>query len=197
MKIYTKTGDQGETGLLGGVRVAKNHACIIATGSIDETNSMLGVVRSFWHGNGEHDDVLQRVQNDLFDLGSRVAASLGSSDRAADFPETRAQWLEQQIDQYQERLPPLTAFILPSGGSAGSMLHLARSVCRRAERDVVSLIEVIGNANDEQVSESDRSDLSQELIYLNRLSDFLFVFARFVNHEAQIPETLWVVGGNN
>ena len=131
MKIYTKTGDNGETGLLGGIRVSKSHLAIIAGGSLDETNSCIGLARSAIEEHTCFDDVsgcLSQIQNDLFDLGSQVAASLGKSGRAAEFPESRASELESQIDTYNAELTPLTAFILPGGSRAGSLLHLARSV---------------------------------------------------------------------
>ena len=187
MKIYTKTGDQGETGLLGGVRVSKTHPAVRATGSIDETNSLIGMVRS--HGvDSEADSVLTQVQHDLFDLGSRVAACLSETGRAADFPAERAAELEKLIDQFQGQLPPLTAFILPSGSIAGSTLHLARSVCRRSECELVALVE-------SGLLKSDSgTPLQSELVYLNRLSDLLFVLARLVNQKNNRPETLWVVG---
>lgn len=182
MKIYTKTGDQGETGLLGGVRVAKSHLAVATCGSLDETNSLIGLARS--HGLLPSVDVqLTQIQHDLFDLGSRVADCMAKSQRPPEFPASRAGELESWIDAADEVLPPLAAFILPSGGTSGSTLHLARSVCRRAERELVSLIE----------SGVDRP-LADELIYLNRLGDYLFVVARLVNQQAAVPETTWQVG---
>lgn len=196
MKIYTKTGDGGETGLLGGIRVSKSHLAIEACGSLDETNSFIGLVRSALtenlkdsKGNPDNsllddlDECLIRIQHDLFDLGSRVAASLGESGRAAEFPPDRAAELEGKIDKFDSELPPLTAFILPGGSRAGSLLHLARSVCRRSERDVVAL-----------VAAGTKIQLSHEIVYLNRLSDFLFVVARVANLQLGQPETTWNVG---
>lgn len=182
MKIYTKTGDQGETGLLGGVRVSKSHSAIKVCGSIDEVNSFIGLSR-VENQSISLNALLTQIQHDLFDLGSRVAACLSSSDRIPDFPPERVAELERAIDQYDEELAPLKAFILPGGGRTGGTLHLARSVCRRAERQLVELINSETN-----------TDLSLELIYLNRLGDLLFVLARYTNQLDRCPETEWNVG---
>jgi cob(I)alamin adenosyltransferase len=182
MKIYTKTGDKGETGLLGGVRVSKSHLAIQTCGSLDETNSLLGVVRSE-SVSPRVDAMLVQIQHDLFDIGSRVAACLGASNRVPEFPLDRAVELEFVIDELETSLVPLEAFILPSGSRSGAHLHLARSVCRRSERELVELMES-GVA----------ADLTSELVYLNRLGDLLFVLARFVNVENDAPETKWNVG---
>ena len=181
MKIYTKTGDQGETGLLGGLRVSKSHPAIKACGSLDETNSVVGLARTESLPLNVA-QTLEEIQHDLFDVGSRVAACLGNTKRATEFPISRSEELEKLIDQFQEQLTPLEAFILPSGSRGGSTLHFSRSVCRRAERELVELIE----------SGIDQ-DLSSELIYLNRLGDLLFVLARSVNQLNQSPETKWDV----
>ena len=182
MKIYTKTGDEGETGLLGGVRVSKSHLAIQVCGALDETNSFIGLARS---GSlpDDVDAVLTQIQHDLFDLGSRVAACLGESKRPPQFPVQRATELEDLIDRFDGELPPLEAFILPSGCPAGSTIHLARSVCRRSERQLVELKNIGVEA-----------DLSSELVYLNRLGDLLFVIARFVNLRNRVSETQWNVG---
>ncbi len=182
MKIYTKTGDQGETGLLGGVRVSKSHSAIKVCGSIDEVNSFIGLSR-VENQSVSLNALLTQIQHDLFDLGSRVAACLSSSDRIPDFPPERVAELERAIDQYDEELAPLKAFILPGGGRTGGTLHLARSVCRRAERQLVELI-----------NSETKTDLSLELIYLNRLGDLLFVLARYTNQLDRCPETEWNVG---
>ena len=134
MKIYTKTGDQGDTGMLGGVRVSKASIAIDVTGGLDETNSVLGIVASQLN-ESSFDEVARRsvqsmiyqIQNDLFDLGSRVSACLSDSSRAVEFLPARTVVLEQCIDQLQKDLPELTAFILPGGGLAGSFLHQARA----------------------------------------------------------------------
>jgi cob(I)alamin adenosyltransferase len=187
LKIYTKTGDAGQTGLLGGVRISKSHLAIQVCGSLDETNCLLGVALSYsppseiaWR--------LTQIQNDLFDLGSRVAASLAKTTRAACFPAARTEALEQWIDHFQERTPALTQFILPGGSVTGAYLHHSRAVCRRGERDLVRWMEALGHAEG-----TTPKTLSLELAYLNRLSDLLFVMARFVNHAAKIPETHWKV----
>ncbi len=185
MKIYTKSGDKGETGLLGGVRVSKAHLAIEAGGSLDETNSLIGVARSESLPKTV-ENCLNQIQHDLFDLGSQVAACLGETNRPPEFPVSRSDELENLIDQFQDQLPPLEAFILPSGSRSGSTLHLARSVCRRAERNLAELI-----------SSGVKNDLSNELVYLNRLGDLLFVLARFVNQANHSPETKWNVGREN
>ena len=190
MKIYTKTGDGGNTGLLGGVNVSKSHLAVETCGTIDELNSVIGVVGSHLkknetdHNNPQSQllNQLRQIQNDLFDLGSRVAACLSDADRAANFSPDKPSELESLIDQYDATLPALTAFILPSGSVAGCQLHLARSVCRRAERRLVEL------------SRSDvERDFPTERIYLNRLSDLLFVLSRVVNRDAGVAETQWQV----
>jgi cob(I)alamin adenosyltransferase len=190
MKIYTKTGDGGNTGLLGGVKVSKSHLAVETCGAIDELNSVIGVVGSQLKshqptGNDPHPELLsqlRQIQNDLFDLGSRVAACLSESSKVADFGSNKPVELESLIDQYDATLPALTAFILPSGTVAGCHLHLARSVCRRAERRLVEL----SQSNVEP-------DFRTEQIYLNRLSDLLFVLSRVVNKDAGVAETLWQV----
>ena len=189
MKIYTKTGDQGETGLLGGVRISKSHLAIRVCGSLDETNSFIGLARTE-PGSKPIDGILTQIQHDLFDLGSHVAACLGEKKPPPEFPAARSTELEAYIDQIDSELAPLKVFILPSGSRAGSTIHVARSVCRRAERELVELIE------------SDLGvDLSAQLVYLNRLGDLLFVLARYVNQRNDSPETEWNVGrclgGNN
>jgi cob(I)alamin adenosyltransferase len=191
MKIYTKTGDKGETGLLGGVRVSKDHVVIEVSGALDETNSLLGVVGS----QTLPDDVakvITRIQHDLFDLGSRVAACLTDASRAAEFDASAVEQLEAWIDHYQNSLPPLTAFILPSGSLPGSLLHQTRSVCRRCERLMISLVNANLTWPEERATPEDR--LRNERVYVNRLSDLLFVLARYVNQAADCPETLWQVG---
>lgn len=183
MKIYTKTGDDGKTGLLGGLQVSKAHQAIEAVGTVDELNSLLGLVVSYKIG-----DVLQNeltsIQNDLFDIGSRIAACLSETDRVADLPTAQIDKLEKTIDRYEQTLPPLQVFILPSGCPAACHLQLARSVCRRAER---RLVELIGLPDDL------KRTFETELIYLNRLSDLLFVLSRAVNQAENITEREWQV----
>ena len=198
MKIYTKTGDQGETGMLGGGRISKSSIAIDVTGGLDETNSVLGIVASQLSqpssgqvaAGSSVQPMIYQIQNDLFDLGSRVSACLSESDRAVEFSSERAVVLEQWIDQLQQHLPELTAFILPGGSFAGSFLHQARAVCRRAERGLVGLARAdLAWPNASNVAGDQR--LSIELAYLNRLSDLLFVMARYVNHQAGCEESKW------
>ena len=188
MKIYTRSGDKGETGLLGAVRVSKSHLVVEVCGSVDETNSHLGCAITQWREQDESTSnldpisILTRIQMELFDLGSRVAAALASDAKTnpAELNEENILQLEQWIDQFDELLPPLQTFILPSGSHVGCQLHLARTVCRRSERRLVELID----------AETER-DLSTDLVYLNRLSDLLFVMARFANQEGGCTETPW------
>jgi len=190
MKIYTKTGDGGNTGLLGGVKVSKSHLAVETCGTIDELNSVIGVVGSYLETkqaddsslNGQLLNQLRQIQNDLFDLGSRVAACLGDYSNVATYGSEKPVELETLIDQYDATLPALTAFILPSGSVAGCQLHLARSVCRRAERRLVELSQ----------SGVEREFLTEQ-IYLNRLSDLLFVLSRVANRDAGVAETQWQV----
>ncbi len=181
VKIYTKTGDSGETGLLGGGRVAKDHLVIEVCGGLDETNSFIGLARSFAPGRPV-DQMLAAIQIDLFVLGSQVAACTRKSDRAADLDQQRIMWLEESIDRVDSTLPPMDAFILPGGHPAGAQLHVARAVCRRTERQLVSLIS-------RNIS---KADLQQVLIYLNRLGDLLFVVARATNQSHNIEEVKWL-----
>ena len=173
-KVYTKTGDAGETSLVGGTRVSKTSLRVSAFGDVDELNSLLGVARTFLTDD-EIDSDLGRVQNELFVLGADLASPMDVPLRRVD--ERLVEELEQLIDRCLEELEPLQEFILPSGSQAGSFLHLARTVARRAERSVVLL------------SEQETINL-QALIYLNRLSDYLFVAARVVNRRAGVPEHL-------
>lgn len=183
MKIYTKTGDEGKTGLLGGLKVSKTHPAIEAVGTVDELNSLLGLVVS--HAiSDETQQELTSIQNDLFDIGSRIAACLSDTDRVADLPPSKVEKLEQTIDRYEQTLPPLQVFILPSGCPAACHLQLARSVCRRAER---RLVELMGMPADL------KRTFETELIYLNRLSDLLFVLSRAVNQAENITERQWQV----
>ena len=178
MKIYTKTGDTGETGLYGGTRVPKDAMRVEACGTVDELNACIGFVRSQIQDR-EIDAILHRIQNELFDIGADLA-TLEAHPKAASLriPPTLAPELEREIDQFEDQLPPLKKFILPGGSAGGAAVHLARTVCRRAERCVVTL------AKGETVNR-------EVLIYLNRLSDLLFVLARTVNHRSDEPESLW------
>lgn len=178
MKIYTKTGDKGETGLFGGDRVSKDSLRIEAYGAVDELNSLLGVVRSFRPGR-KVDEILERIQNDLFVLGADLATK--KRNKRSLIPHitgSQVLLLERTIDAIQRSLPPLKAFVLPGGTPGASYLHYARTVCRRAERSAVRLMR----------SESINKDI---LVYLNRLSDLLFVLSRRQNLDAKKQEIQW------
>jgi cob(I)alamin adenosyltransferase len=178
MKIYTRTGDDGTTSLFSGGRVPKTHLRVEAYGTVDELNSTLGVARAH-NPHPQTDAWLARVQHHLFILGADLATPLDArSKHIVRMDAETVAWLETTIDQMTEALPPLTAFILPGGSPASAYLHLARAVCRRAERLAVALShqEAIG---------------PHVLPYLNRLSDFLFVLARWENQQAGIPEEKW------
>ncbi|MCB1213971.1 MAG: cob(I)yrinic acid a,c-diamide adenosyltransferase [Deltaproteobacteria bacterium] len=178
MKIYTKTGDQGKTGLFGGDRVAKDHPRIEAYGSLDEVNSLMGVVLSL-EPPQKINEALLRVQQELFVLGSELATPHPSTQMAASFiQETQVKTLEKEIDSWEKDLKPLKQFILPGGTPAAAYLHLARTVCRRAERLVVALAE----------KENIRSEV---LEYLNRLGDWLFVAGRWTNQALGSKESPW------
>lgn len=179
MKIYTRTGDSGETALLGGTRVSKADPRVAAYGDVDELNAWLGFVRA-----GSIDSalavMLERLQRDLFAIGARLADPRGTVanrvEKAA-VTEDDAKRLEQWIDELETELPPLRRFILAGGSAAGASLHVARTISRRVERSVVGL-------GREQVER----DI---LVYLNRLSDLLFVMARVANHRGGVPELEW------
>ena len=182
-KLYTKTGDTGQTALFGGGRVPKDHPRVEAYGCVDELNSTLGLAVSFLRQR-RLITALQDVQNQLFNIGSELASETGRKAEAGRLflePEAKITALERLIDEYDARVPSLRTFILPSGSRAGALLHLCRTVCRRAERAVVRL------ARQEPVNPAIIS-------YLNRLSDLLFVLARYVNKAARRPETPWRKG---
>jgi cob(I)alamin adenosyltransferase len=168
VKIYTRTGDHGQTSLFGGARVAKHDARIEAYGTVDELNSFLGAVTGI--------EELPSIQSDLFDIGAHLA-SPGTS-RFPGVDAARIAFLEQRIDAMESELAPLKTFILPGGSASAAQLHIARTVCRRAERRVVAL--------------EDESEATQSTIaYLNRLSDYLFVAARFANLKAGVSDVPW------
>ncbi|MHB8902754.1 MAG: cob(I)yrinic acid a,c-diamide adenosyltransferase [Thermoguttaceae bacterium] len=178
-KIYTRTGDQGETGLFLGPRVGKDMPRIEVLGTLDELNALLGATRSAGLP-AEIDAVLGRVQNELFALGAEISAPNPSLLRIQRLERRHVESLEQDIDRFSENLPPLADFILPGGAPAAAGLHLARTVCRRSERRLVTLLREIP----EEVS-------LVLLAYLNRLADLLFVLARSANLVAGCPDTLW------
>jgi cob(I)alamin adenosyltransferase len=178
IKIYTKTGDAGETGLPGGARVPKDAAVTEVCGGVDELNTVLGLSRAAGLPN-DVDRLLDRIQSQLFDLGAEVARLGAASDSACRIGDADVRTLEKAIDRFDVELPPLRNFILPGGTPAAAHLHFARAVCRRAERSLVGMLrEVPGLSRD-------------LLIYLNRLSDLLFVLARLVNVRAGQAETIW------
>ena len=181
MKIYTKTGDAGETGLFGGGRVPKDDARVAAYGDVDELNSALGLVRAT-EPSDFYDDLLEGIQRDLFAIGGHLATPDPARVRAAlekaTLSEERVERMESVIDEADRELPPLRAFVLPGGIPKAAALHLARTVCRRAERSTVRL------SHGAEVHEL-------FVIYLNRLSDLLFTLARLANHRAGRTDVTW------
>lgn len=178
MKIYTKKGDKGETSLFGGRRVPKNSARIKAYGTVDELNSLLGLASSLGVS-PKSKEMLDEVQSQLFVLGADLSTPPETNTRISRIGQQQIEYLENCIDEMEQSLPPLKNFILPGGSAGGASLHLARTVCRRAERLTV-----------ECKKEENISDL--DIAYLNRLSDFLFVIARFENYQAGLTETPWI-----
>jgi cob(I)alamin adenosyltransferase len=179
-KIYTKTGDKGTTSLIGGVRVPKNHIRIESYGTIDELNSYLGVVND----TTQHEKIsvwIKEIQDRLFTIGS-VLATAPNKEISMKLPDVHVedvQWLEQRIDEMNEQLPEMRSFILPGCHLAASSCHVAGCVCRRAERICVAMLELNEEVPDLVIQ------------YLNRLSDFLFVLARFIAHENGAADVPW------
>jgi len=176
VKIYTKTGDSGETSLLGGTRVRKDHKRIEAYGTVDELNSQIGIARVSL-SESAIDEELGKVQSDLFELGAFLA-TIVPNDMFRGPSDARIEALESGIDAMEKELEPLKTFILPGGSPGSAALHVGRTICRRAERHVVAL---------EELSD----DMSRALQYLNRLADYLFVAARYANREAGVPDVAW------
>ncbi|MEX2466480.1 MAG: cob(I)yrinic acid a,c-diamide adenosyltransferase [Gemmatimonadota bacterium] len=181
MKIYTRSGDDGGTALFGGGRVPKAHARVEAYGTVDELNAVLGVAVSHVR-DPEIGARLQAIQHDLFTLGADLATPPARAGRkrpaTPEIPSGRVAEMEAWMDAADLELPALTAFVLPGGSQGAATLHLARTVCRRAERSVVDL--------------KDSDPVSDGVIpYLNRLSDLLFTFARLENHRAGVPDVEW------
>jgi cob(I)alamin adenosyltransferase len=173
-KIYTRTGDDGTTGLADGGRVPKDHRRIEALGGLDELNSLIGMIMVQAEPDVPHE--LERIQNQLFDLGAEIATPGATRTGVKD-----VDWLEKALDGYNEQLPPLKEFILPGGGSAATFCHLARAVCRRTERRLVTL------GREEQVN-------PHSMRYVNRLSDVLFVLARVLARRNGGSEVFWQPG---
>jgi cob(I)alamin adenosyltransferase len=183
-RIYTRTGDAGRTRLASGAPVTKDDPRVTAYGEVDETNACIGLVRLHTAADAVLDPILARIQNELFDLGADLATpDRGPAEGAAlRIIEPQVERLEQEIDRLNGELSPLTSFILPGGSPAAAALHLARTVCRRAERAAVSLARTEGEAVG-----------AAALKYLNRLSDLLFVAARYANDKGA-ADVLWEPG---
>lgn len=184
-KIYTRTGDAGQTALGDGSRVAKHSARVTAYGTVDELNATLGLTRL--HAQGNVQTMLSRIQNDLFDLGADLCTPNMELDGEREYPplrliEAQVKRLEAEIDAMNKRLEPLRSFILPGGSALAAHLHMCRTVCRRAERLTVELTAT------ESVNE-------HAIKYLNRLSDWFFVAGRIANNDGQ-SDVLWVPGAN-
>ncbi len=177
LKIYTKTGDAGQTALFGGRRLPKNHHRIEAYGTVDELNSNMGMLRDLTT-DAYFSDLLKTIQDRLFRMGANLASDPEKHFTPPDIQPADIELLEQEIDKMEETLPPLKNFILPGGHPAVSQSHIARCVCRRAERMVVAI---------NQEEEVDPMVLK----YLNRLSDFLFVLARKLGHDLGAEEVIW------
>jgi cob(I)alamin adenosyltransferase len=179
-KIYTKTGDKGTTSLIGGVRVPKNHIRIESYGTVDELNSQLGLVNDLC-GKEEISAWIREVQDRLFTLGSELATAPDKDVKMKlpDLHDADVSWLESRIDFMNESLPEMRSFIIPGGNAAASACHVARCICRRAERICVGM-----EAEGEHIPEL-------AIRYLNRLSDFLFVLARYITHQAGGEDLPW------
>jgi len=179
MKIYTKTGDAGETGLFGGARVSKASLRVASYGEVDELNSTVGWARVAV-SDPAIDALLNQIQNDLFEVGAELGSTAERKQKSAMplIEEAQVEALERAIDKYEEGPPALTSFVLPGGSEGAARFHVARCVCRRAERSLVEL--------------GAHEDVRGELIrYINRLSDLLFTLARYANHAAGVEDIPW------
>ncbi len=190
MKIYTKAGDKGQTSLVGGKRIAKSHPRLDVYGTVDELNSAIGVLAAYLRTDSAPElqvriaERLTRIQNNLFNLGSRLACE--DSNLLAQLPRpdhSLVQELEKDMDQWDQELPQLRNFILPGGTVAASFSHLARTICRRAEREAVKLAGLESQTN-----------YDDAIVFLNRLSDWFFVLARKLNHAAGLDDVQWQKG---
>jgi len=187
MKIYTKTGDKGKTSLFSGERVSKADIRVEAYGDVDELNSALGSLAASLSGdNPQVGQAVEQVQRDLFCVGGRLATSPESLafEELPDLEEGAVKRLETQIDGMEKTLPPLRGFILPGGHPSACWAHVARTVCRRAERHVVAMLDTTEGG-------MEAKGLARLETYLNRLSDYLFVLARYCNHLHGVADTLW------
>lgn len=183
-RIYTRTGDDGTTSLFGGERVAKGNPRIDAYGTVDEANSIVGLARAHLNGESgqeELDPVLSEIQEELFILGADLATPMDAKPVVERIEDAHVEALEERIDRFEDDLPGLERFILPGGTPAGASLHSARTVCRRAERRSVE-------------AKTSTPINEQVIVYLNRLSDLLFVLARWANREAGVREDTWSPG---
>ena len=179
MKIYTKTGDGGETAVFGGPKLRKDDPRIEAYGTVDETNATLGMARAAALPT-DLDACLERIQHELFAVGGELATPNPSQHGMDLVGDDHIERLEREIDAFEQELPPLTQFILPAGQAAAAALHLARTVCRNAERRVVTM------------THADEHPVSPRIVkYLNRLSDLLFVLGRVVNQRAGVGDVAW------
>ena len=187
MKIYTGTGDRGKTSLFSGQRVSKSNERIEAYGDLDELNSIIGaLIASFGPEHPEPVKELQKIQSDLFAIGALLATTPDSPamDAISGVGQQHIQFLEESIDRMVESLPELKGFILPGGHLTSAWAHMARTVCRRTERRIVCILDAS--------FKTQSPDLYQQaLIYINRLSDYLFAIARYCNHLFDAPEKLW------
>jgi cob(I)alamin adenosyltransferase len=174
MKIYTKFGDRGSTSLIGGIVVPKTDPRVEAYGAVDELNAVLGLVIAFTDM-PELGSSLKTIQSDLFIIGAELATK---GKKAKAIPPSRTGEIEKEIDRLWAELPPLSHFVIPGGSKSASLLHLARTVCRRAERVVIALSQT------EPVN-------PDTVIYMNRVGDLLFAQARYVNYKKKVPETVW------
>ena len=187
-KIYTKTGDDGTTALGNGERIAKSSKRVSAYGSVDELNSFIGLARSFIESDKlkELDKILATIQNDLFDLGADLC--IPDKDKNADslkIVKSYVKNLEKEIDKLNSQLEPLRSFILPGGTKVSAYVHIARTIARRCEREMIELRQI------------ELAEISKEAVqYINRLSDFLFVAARYVNLKSDFDDILWIPGDN-
>ena len=187
MKIYTGTGDRGKTSLFSGERIGKNDIRIEAYGVVDELNAIIGAVIAAMPPGSSSPPVksqLTRIQKDLFRVGALLATTVDSLSMGHLHPmqQDDGRWLEEQMDLLQSSIPELTSFILPGGHISSAWAHVARTVCRRAERRIVTLMDL--NAQDDDAAKN-------LLTYINRLSDYLFILARYCNHLAGVDDQIW------